>query len=373
MGAEMPTISFLCAVLVLVLLPLHWRTCNIAMLSLIIWLAISNIVRGMNATIWIDNTIVKYKIWCTRLIVGANIALPSSVFCICRFLAQVASPHNPIPDASEKRRRAIFDLAACVGLPIIIMALYYIIQQIRFTIYEGFGCGFKISTYPSVVSLFIFDIPPICVSLGALIYAAISLRWFVHRRAQVREALQSSQSGLTTTLYLRFIIHSIIQMFYTTAITLYFLIDNTLISGLQPWTNWDDVHSDLQHINQVHRADKSPFSWRIDLLSWYVVPASSVLFFVFFGLGQEAKSKYVKFFRWVFQVKPKPVSALPINVPRAGHGGPSTFSLSFGIFPVVTAQPEATAQAVTQEIPLSINASPTDRQGQDRVPDYVEL
>lgn len=163
------------------------------------------------------------------------------------------------------------------------------------------------------MSLFIFDIPPICVSLGALIYAgmhlllhgliicsqaqlAISLRWFVHRRAQVREALQSSQSGLTTTLYLRSIIHSIIQMFYTTAITLYFLIDNTLISGLQPWTNWDDVHSDLQHINQVHRADKSPFSWRIDLLSWYVVPASSVLFFVFFGLGQEAKSKYVKFF-----------------------------------------------------------------------------
>lgn len=60
----MPIVSFICAALVLILLPLYWRTRNVAVLSAILWLAICNIARGINTAIWIDNSTIKYKVWC---------------------------------------------------------------------------------------------------------------------------------------------------------------------------------------------------------------------------------------------------------------------------------------------------------------------
>jgi hypothetical protein len=59
----------------------------------------------------------------TKIIIGANIALPASILCICRYLAYVASPRLTITTASDKRRRVIFELFMCAGLPIIAMAL----------------------------------------------------------------------------------------------------------------------------------------------------------------------------------------------------------------------------------------------------------
>lgn len=59
----------------------------------------------------------------SRFIVGANFGLPASVFCICRFLAQIASPRSSIISRSEKRYRTIFELVMCVGLPIVMAGL----------------------------------------------------------------------------------------------------------------------------------------------------------------------------------------------------------------------------------------------------------
>ncbi|KAB5588648.1 Pheromone B beta 1 receptor [Ceratobasidium theobromae] len=312
MGAAMPIVSFICAALVLILLPLYWRTRNVAVLSAILWLAICNIARGINTAIWIDNSTIKYKVWCDisgRIIIGGNFALPSSIFCICRFLAQVASPRNSLSSASENRRRMVFDLVMCVVLPMVMIALYHIVQTNRFDIWEEIGC--KLPLYKSVPALFIVYMPTITVSIGALAYAAISLRWFIYRRARVLEVLQSSHSGLSTTLYLRLIIHSVVQIFYLTALTLLIVITH-IIPELNPWIGWDNVHSDWQRISQRGRADIPLFAWRCYLIVWYMVPLSSVIFFCFFGFRQESREEYVGFFRWVFRIKPKP-SLAPSN------------------------------------------------------------
>ncbi|KAB5589597.1 Pheromone B beta 1 receptor [Ceratobasidium theobromae] len=228
----------------------------------------------------------------------------------------------------------------------LISGVDYVVQTNRFDVYEDFGCDLPHDM--SILALFIVYIPPVIVSLGALICAGISLHGFInaHRRIRVRETLQSSQSGITTGLYLRFTIFSIIQMFYTITLTLFLLIIS-VIPGLNSWSDWDDVHADWQQIEQIARADIPQSSWNEYIFVWYMIPMSSLLFFAFFGLSQDARMEYVNFFRWIFRLKPKPASAPPTSAPRAENF--YTTSLSFRTSPVAIIQ-TGTTELVTPAV-----------------------
>ncbi|KAF8596936.1 STE-3-like pheromone receptor [Ceratobasidium sp. AG-I] len=300
MRIELPIVSFICTILVLVPLPWHWKARNVATLSIIVWLALVNIVRGINAIVWSGSTVVKYPVWCditTKIIIGANLALPASTLCICRYLATVASPRHSMANAADKRRRMIFELLMTAGLPILGMALHYVVQGHRFDILEDFGCN--PTTYVSVAALFIVYIPPLVLSLGTLVYAGIALRWFVHRRAQFQAVLQSAQSGLTTGRYLRLIALSVTEMLFATAMSLFVLVITVEDGGLRPWISWEDVHSNWLRVGQFARILVPDFFWDRLLLTWYIIPITSVIFFAFFGFGQEAKAEYAKVFRGI--------------------------------------------------------------------------
>ncbi|KAB5588026.1 Pheromone B beta 1 receptor [Ceratobasidium theobromae] len=340
MWVAIPIVSFICVILALIPLPLHWRTRNVATLSLIFWLVLGNIVRGINSVIWSGTTAVKYKVWCDisiRLLIGVNFAVPASVFCICRFLAQVACPRDCNLVASNKRRRMIFDLVMCVGLPMVFMALYYVVQTNRFSILEDFGC--EAPVHMSVLGLFIMYLPSVLVSLAALVYAGIALRWFIYRRAQFQAVLQSTNSGLTTNHYVRFITLSTTQMFYTAALSTFTFITH-IKCGLKPYLSWNSVHTNFQHIEQIPR-DLPPLPfWMTYFLAWSIAPMSSVLFFIFFGFGREAKLEYIRFFRWVFRIKPEPVS-IP-SASESGMRGANPITVSFGMSPIITKHTEIT-------------------------------
>jgi hypothetical protein len=64
MGIELPIGAFIAATIVLIPLPWHWRARNIATLSIIAWLFISNVVYGVNSIIWMGNTAKVALIWC---------------------------------------------------------------------------------------------------------------------------------------------------------------------------------------------------------------------------------------------------------------------------------------------------------------------
>ncbi|KAG8685694.1 hypothetical protein FRC08_012966 [Ceratobasidium sp. 394] len=346
MRVELPVISFICTVLVLVPLPWHWKARNVATLAIIAWLSLLNITRGINAIVWADTVVVKYPVWCdivTKLVIGGNIGLPASTFCICRYLAAVASPHHTIANAADKRRRMIFELLMTVGLPCIGMALHYIVQGHRFDILEDFGCN--PATYVSVAALFIVYLPPIVLSLGTLIYAGIALRWFVHRRAQFQDVLQSNQSGLTTGYYLRLIALSVTEMLFATAMSLFVLIITVEDGALRPWISWENVHSNWSRVGQFARILIPQVFWDRLLLTWYIVPITSVIFFIFFGLGREAKAEYTKAWRWVqknvFRITPKPRHVLPVSAQRGIRSVGPTMSIPV----MIKLQSETTSDA----------------------------
>ena len=61
---ELPTFAFISAFLMLVPLSCHWRARNIAVLALMFWLFVSNIIYGVNAIVWASNVRNPIPVWC---------------------------------------------------------------------------------------------------------------------------------------------------------------------------------------------------------------------------------------------------------------------------------------------------------------------
>lgn len=64
MSIGMSVASFICALLVLIPLPGHWRARNVPTLSIIAWLFVVNITHGVNTIAWANNVDLKLLVWC---------------------------------------------------------------------------------------------------------------------------------------------------------------------------------------------------------------------------------------------------------------------------------------------------------------------
>ncbi|KAF7421281.1 hypothetical protein PC9H_011803 [Pleurotus ostreatus] len=295
MAIELPVVSFICAFLVLLPLPWHWRAGTVATISITVWLFAANIINGVNAIIWSDNAIIQATIWCdiaTKITIGATFALPAALFCLCMHLERVSSIRQVNTCVQDKRRRQTIDSLLCFGVPAIFMALHYVVQGHRFDIIQEFGC--RPTIYVSIVALFLMWIPPLLFCVGAFIFAALAFRNFWHRRIIFARHLQNSNSALTPSRYLRLIAMSLSQMvFAITGSSLH--IAFSLKNGFRPWISWADVHSDWGRIGQFAKVLIPVQQWRYTYALWWTVPLTSVVFFVFFGFGSDAVQEYKAF------------------------------------------------------------------------------
>ncbi|KAF9468421.1 GPCR fungal pheromone mating factor [Collybia nuda] len=299
MYPEFAPIALIAAASVLIVLPWHWRAGNVATLSLVFWLFITNLIYGVDAIVWADNVEIIIPVWCditTKLIVGANVALPAACLCICIHLERVASVRMARTNISDKRRRQIFEALVCFGLPLLIMALHYIVQGHRYDIIESYGC--RPTTYFSVAGIFIVWLPPILLSIASLVFAALALRHFMQRRVSFAAHLTTTHSALTTSRYLRLMLMSVLQMVWSLAITSYALWFTTISIPIRPWTTWDDVHSDFLRVDTFLTIFTLPKIITSFYILWWTVPASTFIFVAFFAFGRDALDEYKKCFMW---------------------------------------------------------------------------
>ncbi|KZP27528.1 fungal pheromone STE3G-protein-coupled receptor [Athelia psychrophila] len=302
MHPELPIGAFLAAILCLIPLPWHWRARNVSTISLIAWLFISNIIYGVDAIIWRDSAVILVPVWCditTKLLVGATIALPACCLCICIQLERIASPRSSSMSATDKTRRRIFDAFMCWGLPIIYMALHCVVQGHRFDIIEVIGC--RADFYVSVASICLQTLPPLLITALTFIYAGLALLHFFHRRMIFSTHLSNSSSGLTPSRYFRLMLMAVVEMAMGLAITTLDTWSNYQY-GMRPWTSWADVHSNFGRIGQFPwiLVPQSGRMW--DLGMWWTIPLSSLIFFAFFGFGEEAVKEYGKCGAWIRRV-----------------------------------------------------------------------
>ncbi|RPD76936.1 STE3-domain-containing protein [Lentinus tigrinus ALCF2SS1-7] len=290
--------SFLAAVLVLVPLPGHWRARNIPTLSLIAWLSFLNVAHGVNVIEWYDNTDIKLKIWCdiiSKLVIGANMAIPASCFCLALRLEGIASVRSVKRTHSDKRRKMLSDIAICVGLPLIQMALHYVVQGHRFDIVERFGC--QPETYVSLPEFFLIWFIPILLCLGTFVLGALAFFHFFRRRATFARHLAASNTGLTPSRYFRLMAMSLALMIWNLVVFALTLAFNYR-RGLRPWTNWADVHSNWLNINRfpVFLIPSDTLRWTYFL--WWTIPVTAYMFFAFFAFGRDALIEYAGYFSW---------------------------------------------------------------------------
>ncbi|KAJ6629063.1 GPCR fungal pheromone mating factor [Mycena sp. CBHHK59/15] len=271
MHYELPIGAFAASFIVLIPLPWHWRARNVPTLSLIAWLFIANMTYAVNAVIWAGSIDIVAQVWCdiaTKLQVGSTMALPTCCLCLCIHLERIASVRQVRTTPEQKRRRMIFDILMCWGLPCITMALHYIVQGHRYDLVEDFGC--RAAIYVSLASIFLVWLPPLTAVLLTLGFASAALYHFFQRRLTFARHLQAA-SSLTPNRYFRLMSMALVQMLWASGVT---AVDMafTMRPGLRPWVSWADVHSNFGRVAVFPTAFIPAQTLLISYLIWWTVP-----------------------------------------------------------------------------------------------------
>ncbi|CAE6438243.1 unnamed protein product [Rhizoctonia solani] len=138
-------------------------------------------------------------------------------------------------------------------------------------------------------------------------------------------------------------------MVSVTAMTVFVFATYITEGGLGPWVSWDYIHDDWQRID-VFEKEIVPQTQRDRfLVTWYMVPFTSVIFFSFFGLGQEAREEYIKYVRFVktriFRIKPKEQPVLPVSANgEVNNANPAI------VVPLATLEPLRTPISLSSEV-----------------------
>ncbi|KAF7366083.1 Pheromone receptor [Mycena venus] len=310
MPGALPIIAFISFALVLIPLPIHQKSRNVPLLSIIAWLAISNVTYGINSAIWNGNVRIEDLVWCdisTKLKIGSEIALPASAFALALQVYRITLQKNRLPFGHE--------LLICFGVPILIMSLHTIVQGHRFDIYEDFGC--TPAVYVSIPSIFILDIPPLVFSTLAFIFCSLAIMNFARQRMAFSRMVKDSRNpGLSKARYVRLMLITLILGVWN-ALVISLTRSSAYRNGLLPWVSWDDVHADFWSFEgSQYRLDDIPGDVLVWVyLGWFSVPVTSLFVFLLFSFGEEAAKDYRTWVSWV-----------ETTVFRRKSGSPSMFA-----------------------------------------------
>ncbi|KZV65155.1 STE3-domain-containing protein [Peniophora sp. CONT] len=313
------------------------RSWNLGVLFLCIWVLSENITNAVSAIIWSDNADLKAYVYCdiaSHLGIIAYVVKPMATLIITRRLYLIANHHSVTELQSKSAKR--WDLAVEWTLGLIIPLLvagpiYYVSQDGRFTIIEGFGC--LNATETSIVEILTLQswsvIPPL---ISVTYYYPKVIRTYYRQRKDIDSFLRSNPS-VSYTSYSRILILSSIDILITLPIGISnIVLDATGASslGLLPfypgWTNthadWEPfvtAYNDLQAAGTASLAQTYFASWSSPVLAFAI--------FGLFGITTEARASYCRIICTVggcFGWKPSP---------HARNGRESLGEMEFGARP----------------------------------------
>lgn len=120
------------------------------------------------------------------------------------------------------------------------------------------------------------------------------MRWFLIRRLQFRTILASSDSKLSIGRYIRLIALAVTDSTVVLVVIVYAAVNALSDSSLpmRPYRDWAYVHQDFSQISQ-YPEELFSSSWPAVVMNVYAPTLYSILFFAFFGFGEEAVSEYL--------------------------------------------------------------------------------
>ncbi|KAF8809928.1 STE3-like pheromone receptor [Phlegmacium glaucopus] len=119
-------LSFVNVTFLAVFIPVQRIRTNVPRLAIILWLLGFNLVHGINALVWSGNVDIHVPVWCdivTKLMLGANLALPAAFFCVSLQLELLSSMRTISSHPTVVRNRLMSEIFMCYLLPILYMLL----------------------------------------------------------------------------------------------------------------------------------------------------------------------------------------------------------------------------------------------------------
>ncbi|KAF9522216.1 STE3-like pheromone receptor [Crepidotus variabilis] len=289
-----PILSFLGFALCLIPLPWHIQASNSATCAFMIWTALWCLNGFVNSVVWRANSSNPAPIWCdisTKFDIGASIGIPAAVLCISRRIYVLMSLNASSMTQREKRRMIILDVLICVGLPVVIMILHYIVQDHRFDILQDIGCYTVIYNTPLAYILVL--VWPVILGLISLVYSSLSLRLFIICRNEITR-VRDSTSSVSLKRYSRLGIFAILDLVCTVPLGIYSLYLGPRGSTLRPYVSFRESHANFSNVELIPtsewRSDPS-FHFSVELMRWMHVYCA-FLFFAAFGLTVDARLHY---------------------------------------------------------------------------------
>jgi hypothetical protein len=162
--------------------------------------------------------------------------------------------------------------------------------------------------YISIEAILIIWFPQLFFFTIAFIFAALAAQKYFRRRFTFDLHLHQTNSSMTTNRYIRLIAMALVEMILGTSFTAFNLSSNVSV-GLRPWISWENVHSNFSRVGLFPTSVLLPHRITNMMIIWWTVPASSIIFFAFFGFEDEALKEYKKVWVWIkVKVFRRPIS-----------------------------------------------------------------
>ncbi|KAF7324085.1 Pheromone B alpha 1 receptor [Mycena kentingensis (nom. inval.)] len=290
------TLSFLGFLTSVIPLSWHLEVWNIGTCMYMLYTALACLIFFVDSIVWRGNIIDWAPAWCdfsTYVLAGYNLAIPAASLCINRRLYHIARMRQPRePTKAERWRAMAIDLGISLGLPLLQIPLYYVVQGRRYVILEDIGCVFH--EYLTSVAVVLWHGPVFLVAATA---------------------------PSTTERYTRLVILASCDILFTIPLAAWILAADILSSGgVAPWISWADTHADFFVIPQIPRSvwGATPQSAMAAEFQRCATLLVAFLFFALFGFAEEARRKYAAWWaavrRFVFCMPNRSKPSLPTVV-----------------------------------------------------------
>ncbi|EEH23272.1 hypothetical protein PABG_05483 [Paracoccidioides brasiliensis Pb03] len=292
-AAVLPILAFLSVLACIPPLVWHSRTGNFPASCLIAWFIVFNIFNFINPLIWPTDDVGRW--WngaglCdveTKLMAPLGAGIAGALNCIFRSLADVMNTDRTtlIPSKAQRRRTLAFEVVFCVVIPVLMMALHYIVQHRRYYIFAIVGC--MPAFHPSwPTTALIFSWPLVVLSLATIYCGLVIYRLFKYR--QQFSYIVSISSNSSKSRFIRLLALSLVMLLGSFPVQIYVFYCNITLS--QPWVpySWNDVHGPAWG-----NVEKLPMNGVVYYDRWIQV-SCGFLIFAFFGFGKDATLMYRK-------------------------------------------------------------------------------
>jgi len=259
---------------------------------------LQSLIVGVNAIIWSDNVNDVAPVWCditSHFYIFVGVSLNACLFTITRRLFNILRLRGSLSDVSQSKKRdeIPLELLLCVGLPLLITGLYYIVQPTRYVILEEFGCRYFV--YTCGVSILLVDSSTVIMQLISLFFHAPNIISSLYRhKREMSKFLKSNENtcrgDFTRPLFLSCFVLS--PLLFAFPLSIILMSRSTPDSSYTFWPGWKLIHNSWEP-RLLTASEWSRYGfWSLLPVKFDKWPVFACGLFFIFGLAAEARQRY---------------------------------------------------------------------------------